>query len=351
MAAFEMKPGTTVRTAAYAIAGAIVIGSLVFRALGGAAGLQRMAIERTLEPKHGSLFEDGRLHVFTLGTGSPQPGSGRMPAANAIIAGKELLIVDAGEGASRTMGDLSLPLDRISAIFVTHWHSDHFSGLGALLNASWNMGRGHPLNVYGPVGVDRVISGLSLVYRDDIAYRSSGDVEKIDPAHALGTPVGVDPAQTGSAIVFDRNGVVVRAFRVDHGHVEPAFGYRVEYNGRCVTFSGDTVATPRVAEAAAGCDVLVHEAINSEMMHGAAAVLRDMGNPEMAARAVRLIDYHADTIATARVAAAAGVRKLVLTHLIPWSGNWFVGLLYASGMAEQFGGEIVVAKDGQRFDI
>ncbi len=346
-----MKPGTVFRAAAFAIAAALLIGLLVFQAIGGAAGLQRMAIERTLEPRHASLFDDGRLHVFTLGTGSPQPGSGRMPAANAIIAGKELLIVDAGEGISRTMGDLSLPLDRISAVFITHWHSDHFSGLGGLLNASWNMRRGYPLNVYGPAGVVRVLSGLSLVYTDDIGYRSSGNVEKIDPAHALGTPVEVDPAQTGSSIVFDRNGVVVRAFRVDHGHVTPAFGYRVDYNGRCVTFSGDTVATPRVAKAAAGCDVLVHEVINSKMIRSAAAVLRDPGNPAMATRAERLIDYHADTIETARIAAEAGVGKLILTHLIPWSRNPFIGLLYTSGMAEQFGGEIIVAEDGQRFDI
>jgi ribonuclease Z len=346
-----MKPGTVFRAAAFAIAAVLLIGLLVFQALGGAAGLQRMAIERTLEPKHASLFEDGRLHVFTLGTGSPQPGSGRMPAANAIIAGKELLIIDAGEGASRTMGDLSLPLDRTSAVFITHWHSDHFSGLGALLNASWNMGRSHALNVYGPPGIDRVISGLSLVYTDDIRYRSSGEVEEIDSANALGVPVAVNPAPEKSSVVFDRNGVVVRAFRVDHGHIDPAFGYRIDYNGRCVTFSGDTVATPRVAKAAAGCDVLVHEAINSEMIRGAAAVLRDNGSIELATRAERLIDYHADTIATARIAAEAGVRKLILTHLIPWSRNRLVGLLYTSGMSEEFGGEIIVADDGQRFDI
>ncbi len=346
-----MKPRTPFRTFGYALAAAIVVGLCVFRALGGAAGLQRMAIERTLEPKHESLFGDGRLHVFTLGTGSPQPGSGRMPAANAIIAGKELLIIDAGEGVSRTMGDLSLPLDRITAVFITHWHSDHFSGLGELLNASWNMRRGHPLNVYGPAGVDRVISGLSLVYADDIGYRSSGNVEKLDPAHALGTPVEVDPAQSGSAIVFDRDGVVVRAFRVDHGHVKPAFGYRIDYNGRCVTFSGDTVATSLVAKAAAGCDALVHEVINAKMIRSAAAVLRETGNPEMAARAERLIDYHADTIATARVAAEAGVRTLILTHLIPWSRSRFFGLLYTSGMSEEFAGTIIVSDDGQRFDI
>jgi ribonuclease Z len=327
-------------------------GGLTLRSLGGFDGLERLAIRRALEPRHGELFEDGRLHVFTLGTGSPQLGGGRMPVANAVIAGDEFLIFDVGEGASRTMGELGLPVQRITGVFITHWHSDHFSGLGQVLNQSWNADRRHEVQVHGPEGVERVMLGLEQIYRDDIRYRSAGDVESNDPEVALGRPVPVSiPEDRPSAIVFDRNGVVVRAFRVDHGHVKPALGYRVEFGGKSVVFSGDTVASPLVANAARGCDMLVHEAVNSRLMRNAIAALRDLDNEVDARRAEGVIGYHADTIGVAKVAARAGAGALVLSHLIPATSNPLFERLFVAGMSEHYDGPIVVASDGQHFAL
>ncbi|NNL66829.1 MAG: MBL fold metallo-hydrolase, partial [Myxococcales bacterium] len=116
---------------------ALLAGAAAFWSLGGADGVQQRAIKRLLQDQRAELFEDGRLHVFTLGTGSPQPGGRRNPVATAVIAGEEFLLIDAGEGASRTIGQLRLPLQRITGVFITHWHSDHFSGLGQILNMSW----------------------------------------------------------------------------------------------------------------------------------------------------------------------------------------------------------------------
>lgn len=330
----------------------LLAGAWLFRSAGGGEALQRLAIRRALEARHAGLFADGRLHVFTLGTGSPQLGSGRMPVANAVVAGDELLLIDAGEGASRTIGELRLPVARITGVFITHWHSDHFAGLGQVLNQSWNADRRHEVQVYGPTGVERVMDGLERMYRDDIRYRSAGDVESNDPAVALGTPVTVSiPPERPSARVFERNGVVVRAFRVDHGHVQPAWGYRVEYNGRSVVFSGDTVASPLVAEAARGCDLLVHEAVNVGLMRNAIAVLREMGNEVDARRAEGVVRYHADTIGVAQVAAEAGAARLVLSHVIPGSTNPLLERLFLSGMKAHYAGPIVLASDGQRFSL
>lgn len=314
--------------ATLALAAVVVLASgwLAVRRLGGLDGLEQLAIRHMLESERSDLFEDGRLHVFTLGTGSLQLGSGRMPVANAVIAGDESLLVDAGEGASvdagegasRTMGELRLPVERITGVFITHWHSDHFAGLGQVLNQSWNADRRHEVQVHGPEGVERVMEGLERMYRDDIRYRSSGDVESNDPAVALGTPVTVTiPPGRASAPVFERNGVVVRAFHVDHGHVKPALDYRIEYEGRSVVFSGDTVASPLVVEAARGCDLLIHEAVNVRMMRNAIAALRDLGHEVDARRAEGVLRYHADTIAVAKAAAEAGVARLVLSHVIP----------------------------------
>lgn len=275
-----------------------------------------------------------------------------MPVANAIIAGDEFLVVDAGEGASRTMGELRLPLERITAIFITHWHSDHFAGLGQVLNQSWNAGRNHEVLVHGPPGVERVLAGLAQIYRDDIGYRSAGVVESNDPAWALGTPVTLSiPAGEPSRVVFERNGVRVRAFQVDHGHVKPADGYRVEYKGRSVVFSGDTVASPLVVAAARNCDLLIHEAVNVRLMRNVVAALRNMGNESEARRAEGVIGYHADTLGVARVAQQAGAAKLVLSHIIPATPNALVDRLFIAGMSEVYSGPIVVAADGQHFAL
>ncbi len=327
-------------------------GAWAFWSLGGSDGLQRLAIRRALEAQRSGGFEDGKLHVFTLGTGSPQLGSGRMPVANAVVAGDEVLLIDAGEGASRTMGELQLPVGRITAVFITHWHSDHFAGLGQVLNQSWNADRRHEVEVHGPEGVERVMDGLERMYRDDIRYRSAGDAESNDPELALGTPVTVSiPPHRLSAPVFERNGVVVRAFRVDHGHVKPALGYRVEYNGRSVVFSGDTVVSPLVADAARDCDLLVHEAVNTRLMRNAITVLREMGNEIDARRTEGVIRYHADTIGVAKIAAEAGAAKLVLSHVIPGPTNPLLARLFLSGMKEHYAGPIVLASDGQHFAL
>jgi len=314
--------------------------------------IEQAAIRQIVGDDRSDLFTDGRLHVFTLGTGSPQLGGGRMPVANAIVAGDEFLLIDAGEGASRQMGELRLPIRRITAVLITHWHSDHFSGLGQVLNQSWNADRDHEISVYGPEGVERVMTALSQLYADDIRYRSQGEVERNDPRYALGRaePISI-PDGRSSVVVLERNGVVVRAFPVDHGHVKPAYGFRVEYAGRCVVVSGDTVASPLVARAAKGCDLLIHEAVNLEMMENAIAALEDVGNHGDALRARGVIGYHADTIGVARIAEEAGVGRLVLSHIIPASNNPVFRFLFTRGMSNYYRGPIVVAEDGQQFDL
>ncbi len=325
---------------------------LGLRRAGGIDGISQSTVKSLVAQQRDDLFNDGKLHVFTLGTGSPQLGTGRMPPANAVIAGDEFIVIDAGEGASRTMGNLYLPIQHISAVFITHWHSDHFAGLGQVLNQSWNADRHHDIEIYGPDGVVDVVAGIRQQYAADLRYRSVGHVEHNDPAFAFGTPVEVDvPAERPMATVFERNGVVVKAFPVDHGHVKPAFGYRVEYNGKIVVFSGDTVATPLILEAAENADLLIHEAINTRMVMNAVTALEEVGLPVEADRARAIIGYHADTIELAKIAEQANVRKLVLTHLIPVPPNGPARWLFARGMNRHYDGVVILARDGQEFAL
>lgn len=329
---------------------AVVAGYAVFRRNGGVDGLMQSAVQRAIAQTRNDLFEDGNVHVFTLGTGAPQTGTHRMPAANAVIVNDAFIVVDAGEGASRTIGDLNIPLGRLQTILITHFHSDHIAGLGQLLNQSWNAGRQHTVHIYGPSGIEDIMTGLKHIYKWDIEYRTATVVEHNDPARALGIVHTFHFREEENSVpVLEEDGVTVTAFRVDHGHVEPACGYRVEYQNRSVVFSGDTKVSDLVVDAAQGADLLIHEAINYRMMDNAASVLEQSGMTAEADRARAVKFYHADTLALAEIAQRAEVGKLVLTHLIPGPPNRIVKRLFTLGMKEHFSGPIVVAEDGMEF--
>jgi ribonuclease Z len=149
--------------------------------------------------------------------------------------------------------------------------------------------------------------------------------------------------------VFERNGVVVRAFLVEHPPVEPAFGFRIEYRGRSVVISGDTRKSEFVAQHSKGADILIHEAMNKDMIRRVSEVFRKLGNETRATHTLNVMPYHTDTIEAAEVAREAGVEKLVLTHIIPPLPNAYANWMFTRGTDDVFEGEIVVAKDGMRF--
>ena len=111
------------------------------------------------------------LQVFLCGTSSPMPAAGRAPACVAILAGDSLYLVDVGAGSVLTAMLGQLPLKRLKAVFLTHFHSDHFAALPDFNLNSWVAGRPEPLVVIGPDGVSDVVDGLNQAYRLDREYR------------------------------------------------------------------------------------------------------------------------------------------------------------------------------------
>jgi ribonuclease Z len=111
------------------------------------------------------------LKVFLCGTSSPMPARGRAQACVAVLAGESLYLVDAGAGSAQvaTLGRLSL--ERLEAVFLTHYHSDHIAALPEFNLNSWVAGRPKPMTVYGPDGVSEVVDGLNAAYRLDSTYR------------------------------------------------------------------------------------------------------------------------------------------------------------------------------------
>ena len=193
------------------------------------------------------------IKVTLLGTGTPQPIMERFSASTLVQAGSETLLFDAGRGCLQRLLQINVSYGKIDALFLTHLHSDHTVGLPDLWLTGWLISRRTiPLNVYGPAGTNEMMNSLQKAYAFDIKMRVEDDRRLEEGSKFL-----VKEIQQG--VVYEKNGVKVTAFEVDHGYVKPAFGYRVEYNGHSVVLSGDTKYSENLIRFAKGTDLLVHE--------------------------------------------------------------------------------------------
>ncbi|MCP8467634.1 MBL fold metallo-hydrolase [Pseudomonas sp. ZM23] len=307
------------------------------------AALDAMARDRSDQ----SLLQSGNgLRVILCGTGSPQVNATRGQACTLVAAGGRLFLFDAGENAMRNLETSHVPVQALSQVFITHWHSDHFNGLGALINHGWVDGRRTPFLVYGPPGVEAVVGGLAQAYGQDASFRSAHGLPSTSRQLAFAEPRRVEIAAGQESVrVYDEGGVTIDAYRVDHFPVDPAYGYVLRYQGKKLFISGDTRVSERYFEAMRDADLVVHEAINTHLIHEGAAALERTGQKTRAEQALHVLDYHADTLELARMAQRAGVRHLLLTHLIPAPDNFLARRLFVSGMADEYSGEITLGED------
>jgi ribonuclease Z len=319
------------------------------------AQLGQALFERAVKARVGNDvltdLPDG-LHVGMCGTGSPLPNADRAGACNVVIAGNRVFIVDAGEGGARNVQLMGIPPARIERLFLTHFHSDHIDGLGPMMLLRWTGASAHmPLPVHGPDGVADVIAGFNAAYSADNRYRVAHHGAAIVPPSGGGaTPVPFE-LEGESAVVFDDEGVKVTAFRVDHRPVEPAVGYRFDYKGRSVVISGDTGKSASLVAAAKGTDLLVHEALQPEMVKAMTAALDAKGLRNTAKITRDILDYHASPEQAADAAKVAGVKQLVLSHIVPPLPSAFFYPAFLRGAKDHFDGEIIVGEDGMLFSL
>ncbi|MDG4667258.1 MBL fold metallo-hydrolase [Mycobacterium sp. 236(2023)] len=291
--------------------------------------------------------DDRSLRILLCGTGSPE-ASASAQACTMVSAGGRLFVFDAGEGATRSLVNSGVPVHEIEQVFITHYHSDHFNGLGTLVNYGWIWGRSEPLPVTGPEGTIAVIDALNSVYALDNGYRAD-NMSDLSSNKSGGQAVPADihfPDNARSVRVYDRDGVTIDAHLVVHDPVKPAQGYVITYGGKKVFISGDTTVSQLNMPAMQDADLVVHEAYASHMVRRAIPIMRGMGNEYDAMVAERTIDYHADTIALAQQAEDAGVEHLALTHLTPYPDGFVARRLFTQGMSDHYSGEITVGEDG-----
>jgi ribonuclease Z len=234
----------------------------------------------------------------------------------------------------RRLAAAGLPIDGVTAAFITHLHSDHTLGLPDLMLTSWVMGRSTPMRLSGPPGLRRMTDLLLSAWAEDTVVRVLG-LER-------GRPGGyrLDVRETGEGVVYDSAGVRVTAFKVPHGEWEHAFAYRVDAAGRSIMISGDTRASETLARTARGVDVLVHEVYPETRI-----ATENRPGGEFWPRYLR--EVHTSDVELGRIAAVAQPRLLLLTHVL------FMGATEEEVLAGirrgGFTGRVVIAKDLARY--
>lgn len=277
--------------------------------------------------------------IVTLGVkGGPSlRAGGAMPSSSLLELDGHRIVIDAGLGVTRGLVQAGVALNSLSTIFITHLHSDHVLELGGLIHTAWVSGLKTPVQIFGPAGIEGYWQGFLQAMSYDIHLRVVDDGRV-----PLTDLVQIIPVQEGE-VAFA--GLRVRALAVNHPPVNFAYAYRFE-GSKTVTFSGDTVYHPPLANFARGSDVLVHEALLPE---GIDAILLKTGGGEKLRHHLTAAHTMIDDVG--RIAAAAGVGKLVLNHLVPVDDPAFTDTNWISRAAVAYSGPVIVGKDGMEIRL
>jgi ribonuclease Z len=285
-------------------------------------------------------MRDG-LRVTLLGTGVPIPSPDRFGPATLIEAGGQTLLIDAGRGATIRMNQIAVPIGCIDALLLTHFHSDHTAGIPDVWLTGWlesHFGtRRKPFRVVGPVGTRALMHHLEQAYAQDVRIRIAD--EKLPPA---GAALAVEEFER-DGVVYEQDGLRVTAFEVDHGDlIRPAYGYRIDYDGRRVVISGDTRPNENVVKHASGADLLVHEV--------AMARPALMGEPYIQ----RIVGHHTTPAEAGRIFARARPKLAAFTHLVLLASPTVPAPSVADVMEEArrtYDGPMVAGEDLMRFEV
>jgi ribonuclease BN (tRNA processing enzyme) len=278
----------------------------------------------------------GPNRLVLLGTkGGPAIRSGYTPSpsANLIVYNGVPYVIDTGYGVSFKLVEAKFPLPSLRHIFITHHHSDHNAEFGLLLNNAWAIGLRTPVDAYGPVGMQRLANGFWDAYKFDIETRMADDgrpdLRKLVNIH-----------EYGEGPVMATGDVKVTALRNVHPPISESFALKFEFPGKTIVFSGDTAYFPPLAAFARGADILVHEVMYAPALEN---LLRRVPNaPTLMAH---LKASHTLTDEVGRLATEAGVKKLVLSHLVPADDPRVTEQTWIDAVRPTWKGELVVGRD------
>jgi ribonuclease Z len=240
------------------------------------------------------------MEIVLLGTGSPLPDPNRAGPATLVRAAGCAFLIDCGRGVLQRAAAVGVGAGQLSAVLLTHLHSDHITDLNDVITTRWVTSfESSPLRIFGPPGTAEVVDATLAALRLDIGYRLAHHEDL-----TWSPPVEVVEVTDGT--VLDEQGVRVTVAPTDHRPVHPTNAYRIDHDGRAVVLAGDTVPCDGLDRLSAGADALVHTVIREDLINAIPLQrLRDV------------CDYHSSVEQAAQTAARAKVSTLVLTHYVP----------------------------------
>jgi ribonuclease Z len=275
------------------------------------------------------------IEVTLLGTGSPIPDPNRAGPSTLVRAGGQVFLVDCGRGVLQRAAAVGVGAAGLSALLLTHLHSDHIAELGDVLITSWVTNftlDPAPLPIIGPPGTAETVEATLKAFGHDIGYRIAHHAD-------LNAPPPIEVHECTEGPVWDRDGVTIRVAPTDHRPVAPTIGFRIEFGGASVVLAGDTVPCASLDELSAGAGALVHTVIRKDILtHVPQQRIKDV------------CDYHSSVQEAAATAARAGVGTLVMTHYVPAIAPGQEEQWRALAAAE-FSGQIELGDDLHRVEV
>lgn len=255
-----------------------------------------------------TLRDMSNTTVTLTGTGVPHAAPGRAGAGVLVRYKKIALQFDAGRATVLRMIEAGVSPTELTAVFVTHYHSDHVVDLPDVVLTRWvqeNLHKAGPLPIVTPQGSAlRFVERMMDAFDDDIHVRR----EHTDNVELRMDVTSFAPTTTPQEVWRSADGDVrVEAVAVHHEPVMDAVAYRVTTPDGSVVISGDTRVCDEVFAMAQTADVLVHEICRTR-----ALAENVKGTPFE-----QIFDYHSDSVTLGEYAQKFGVRHLLLTHLIP----------------------------------
>lgn len=298
---------------------------------GAVAGL----VAATLWPGPARGGGSKRTRLILLGTGGgPRPRRVSSAAAQVIVVNDTPYVIDCGDGVARQLVFAGVPLDRLRHVFVTHHHSDHDADYGNLIWLAWAAGLRTRVDTWGPPPLARMTELFFQMNASDIRTRIA-DEGRVP----LAPLVHVHELTGGGRVMKDAN-VTVTAALVRHPPVVPSFGFRFDARDRSIVISGDTAPSENLIRLARGADVLVHEAFDPAGVHRLAARVPNARRLEQS-----ILSHHTSAEDAGRVAQAAGVKTLVLSHLVPPDDPAVTGRMWLDAARRHFRGQVIVGRD------
>ena len=283
----------------------------------------------------GQNVSGSRTQLILLGTGGgPRPRAKSFASSQVIIVDGAAYVVDCGDGVATQLVRAGVALSSIRNVLITHHHSDHNADYGNLLLLAWPAGLNSRVDTWGPPPLKKINRLFFEMSDEDIRTRIA------DEGRSSIVPLVHAHEIVSSGPVFKDERVTVTCAVVEHPMIRTALAYRFDTRDRSIVISGDTAKSDALIALAKGADILVHEAMYLPAVDRLTTQVKNAATIKK-----HLLASHTSAEDAGRVASAAGVRTLVLSHFVPADDPQLTEQMWMDSAKKTFSGQIIVGRD------